>query len=130
MSSWADLPRNFGGLVKGAERFSAEVADGSPAAASGGLGESRSTVIRMEFDRRMERYEERDASCLPASSFFLCAQFHPRDYNHFELDRLRAVWFFLIGCKVLPYKFAVIVSKKLKADRLKPVLLKPCIHSS
>jgi hypothetical protein len=38
MSNWADLPRSFGGRVKGAAKLSAEVAVGSPADAAGGLG--------------------------------------------------------------------------------------------
>ncbi len=38
MSSWADIPRSFGGQAKGATEISAEVADGSPAEAVGGLG--------------------------------------------------------------------------------------------
>jgi hypothetical protein len=38
MSSSADVPRIFGGRVKGAVKYSAEVACGSPAEAAGGLG--------------------------------------------------------------------------------------------
>jgi len=38
MSSWADVPRSFGGPSERCSKFSAEVACGSPAKAAGGFG--------------------------------------------------------------------------------------------